>query len=312
MEDLLSGFKPIPGYNGYWINEENVILDYENLCCEVPVRYNDDYVWVYLHDIKKAVQLHQLKAAAFCEKPEGCNIVNHMDGDKQNNASSNLEWTTYSGNLIHAYKNGLREDNTPMQVIDSKTDQYYEFYSLQDCARFFNVNGEQIYRYMNSARSSLFMKRYVLMYLTENIDEVKEKIVSEHMNGCSKFVQGECVETGAITVYSSVGCAARVIGVKAATLGATITRSINKVMKGFRWSYADSDEVTDVISDWVKPKPPKRLPLKINVFDNDTQTSKIWESVNMFADWLGVGRSGVKKAIYKNGGWRNYKIEYIK
>ena len=39
MEDLLSGFKPIPDYNGYWINEENVILDYENLYCEMPARH---------------------------------------------------------------------------------------------------------------------------------------------------------------------------------------------------------------------------------------------------------------------------------
>lgn len=47
--------------------------------------------------------VHRLVAEAFCEKPdEKCNIVNHMDENKLNNNSSNLEWCTNKQNLLHS------------------------------------------------------------------------------------------------------------------------------------------------------------------------------------------------------------------
>lgn len=51
--------------------------------------------------------IHRLVADAFCEKKEGCNIVNHLDGNKHNNYPSNLEWTTSTGNNRHAFATGL-------------------------------------------------------------------------------------------------------------------------------------------------------------------------------------------------------------
>ena len=51
-------------------------------------------------------QVHRLVAEAFLPKPKDrkANIVNHKDGDKLNNAVSNLEWTTRQGNAIHYEK----------------------------------------------------------------------------------------------------------------------------------------------------------------------------------------------------------------
>jgi hypothetical protein len=52
--------------------------------------------------------VHRIVASAFVNRPEGCDIVNHLDGDKQNNSATNLEWTTYSGNMEHAHATRLR------------------------------------------------------------------------------------------------------------------------------------------------------------------------------------------------------------
>ena len=55
---------------------------------------------------RKHYLVHRLVAAAFCVKPAGCDVVNHLDNNPQNNCASNLEWTTPAGNAAHANKQG--------------------------------------------------------------------------------------------------------------------------------------------------------------------------------------------------------------
>ena len=64
-------------------------------------------VYLCLSSQRKAVSLHRLVADAFCEKPLGCDEVNHRDGIKQNNHFTNLEWTTHQANVAHAVETGL-------------------------------------------------------------------------------------------------------------------------------------------------------------------------------------------------------------
>lgn len=60
-----------------------------------------------LHGKVSTKSIHRLVAAAFVHKPDGCEYVNHIDGNKHNNNSLNLEWVTPHGNNIHASSMGL-------------------------------------------------------------------------------------------------------------------------------------------------------------------------------------------------------------
>ena len=67
------------------------------------------YVMIYTNVSKrKACRIHRLVLMTF-DYFEGCEnvIINHKDGNKLNPDISNLEWSTFSDNMIHAYAHNL-------------------------------------------------------------------------------------------------------------------------------------------------------------------------------------------------------------
>lgn len=51
--------------------------------------------------------IHRLVAKAFIENTFNHPIINHKDGNPQNNYATNLEWCTYRENTLHAIRIGL-------------------------------------------------------------------------------------------------------------------------------------------------------------------------------------------------------------
>lgn len=58
--------------------------------------------------ITKSVLVNRIVAWAFHPNPKNLPQVNHLDGDKENNAAGNLEWATGSENEKHAHRTGLK------------------------------------------------------------------------------------------------------------------------------------------------------------------------------------------------------------
>lgn len=77
-----------------------------------PEVTKDGYARVMLRYPEKRTRhlVHRLVAIAFIENVDKKALVNHIDNNPRNNNVNNLEWCTYSENLIHAEKQGRLEE----------------------------------------------------------------------------------------------------------------------------------------------------------------------------------------------------------
>lgn len=66
--------------------------------------------------------VHQLVALSFLNNENNYKSINHIDGNKQNNNSSNLEYCTYSYNELHKYRILNKKRGV---YYDSKRNEYY-------------------------------------------------------------------------------------------------------------------------------------------------------------------------------------------
>jgi len=107
----------IPGYEGlYKVTTFGRVWScgrpntrYKNGRFKKTTLSKNGYIFVGLNKNKKlkTCKVTRLVAITFIPNPDNKPQVNHIDGDKQNNNVSNLEWNTASENIQHSWDTGL-------------------------------------------------------------------------------------------------------------------------------------------------------------------------------------------------------------
>lgn len=94
----------------YWIDESGMLLNKKtNRYYKGTLRGGYLYYDLRWNNKKYSYTAHRLVALNFIPNTNNLPVVNHIDGNKQNNHYSNLEWVTYSENNRHAYNIGLKQ-----------------------------------------------------------------------------------------------------------------------------------------------------------------------------------------------------------
>ena len=99
----------------YFIKRERILASCSN---------GKGYKVAFMQKDRKRIQsgIHRLVAEAFLEKPDGCNVVNHKDYNRENNCVENLEWCTTQYNV--EYSKGRKKPIRPKAPMSNTGERY--------------------------------------------------------------------------------------------------------------------------------------------------------------------------------------------
>lgn len=110
----------------------------------------------------KVMAVHRIVALTFL--PHNSDVskldVNHIDGNKQNNHISNLEWVNRSENNLHAVKVGLAAADRKIQVKDLYTNQVYRFKTIRAAARHIGCYQNSLHAYLHYRHKKPFRGKW--------------------------------------------------------------------------------------------------------------------------------------------------------
>lgn len=109
--------KAVVNYETYEVSEDQKIINTKTGKEIKPCNGPDGYMVVTLYNNygRKTLRRCRIVATAFLTNPENKPCVNHIDGNKKNDAPGNLEWCTYSENELHSFRVLGKKANKPWQ-----------------------------------------------------------------------------------------------------------------------------------------------------------------------------------------------------
>jgi hypothetical protein len=138
-EDLTCGKK------NYWISNKGRFKNNRGKIIET--KNHNHYIALSFRNCNNKIthQLHRIVAQLFVTNLYNKPFVNHIDGNKYNNYSDNLEWVTKSENTKHAHENGLIKKNSRKVNQYDKEDNFIsQFESIKAASLFLKLDKSSI------------------------------------------------------------------------------------------------------------------------------------------------------------------------
>lgn len=136
-----------------------ILYNYNN---EPMTEFTDKDGYKLVHLEGKMQRVHRIIAEELLPNEYNKETVNHKDGNKANNSINNLEWATYSEQMIHSANTLKNNYNVPYKYLsgrkirDNTTGKIYD--SVSECARKLKITRSKIYMERQKGYFSLLEK----------------------------------------------------------------------------------------------------------------------------------------------------------
>lgn len=252
---------------------------------------------------KKNITFHRLIALAWVANTNAQlhSVVNHIDGNKLNNAASNLEWVTPKDNSNHAVKIGIDSKSAPCKLRNVENGEIIEFPSQQKAAEFLGLKANAASLTVNRQINYLFNDIYEFRSSTDTRPWFYENV--------------ECIPGGSRSQY--------VFRITKADGKVVIVNGINRTL-----SYVGSNKKGhtfipyDVITECNKYHPDWSIEFidlqtnnntPIEVRNESTGEIKEFKNIQAVMKFLKVsGNKGIRRSLANNGAriYNGYRFRY--
>ena len=161
-------------------------------------KHKDGYIFVTIHE--KQIPLHRIVGMCFLKDSykDGF-VINHKDGNKQNNFVDNLEWVSQKDNIEHSYKNNLQPKAvstytgkfTPEERENIKALWNEGIFSKREIAKKYGVSHTCINDIINDKykyASSVNLYEQVARPLVDTLNELRDAWFIEEDNDKKKEI----------------------------------------------------------------------------------------------------------------------------
>lgn len=294
-------WKEIPGFSNYEASDEGHVRkkDTKKNIKEYLNGWdpNDPYLSVSVNG--KTVMLHHLVCLAFHGDPGPGYEANHKDGNKLNSIPANLEWTTHSENVIHAYATKLNRSSQHIDVTDLRTGNIVHLRSLKHFAQHFGL-GQDYNKSILAPRNQPWLGHYQIDlhpdYKQSNNKgwriDVKDYTTGEVHTGISLLAAGKL--TGLLRKTVRLRLVNKSLEL---TNGCVVKFSTDNTS----WPVYNDKEIIRSIAEF------KRTALRvkneyalIDCFDYKTNTLYVGVNLNFLEKELGLARPTVRRLVNRN------------
>lgn len=237
-------FKEIPGFPGYFVSRDGVVISTrigrEKPKIRKPQKGSTGYLELSLKTPGLGYNrkgIHRLVAYAYLPRPDSTErlVINHKNGIKTDNFVENLEWVTDQKNLEHAGRMGLTSKCRPVAVIFGEGLQVTRFPSATACARTLGVSKDTVLWRLRSKGKTLFSDGMYYVY-DEDVDNFfsnldKDVSVVSKQPGMKPILMKD-LTSGTITTFESNKATAEYLGVGISTISTWLKAKDQPVLPG--------------------------------------------------------------------------------
>lgn len=317
------GFYYVPGFTAFAINIDG---------CLYSIKNNRIKRWyITKPDIKKNIKggyfvnngwfasgmysnitRHRSKCLVFKEYPDNVDslIVNHKNGIPGEDDLENLEWATRGENNIHAYVNGLKEQNKQVLVRDVLSGEIIEYYSISECARALGYRTDETIRarLYNSNFGTVFGDGKQVKLKSDTRDWIiPSDPEAAVFNARQKIpIAVRNCKTLEETWYESVMVASTAIGVNRSTIFWNLNNNRLEPCFGYQFKYLDdptpfADFTEDMLSLSLLPSS-----ISVDCKNHLTGETISFNSVNLACQYVSNTNAAVvlrrgEQPLYPNG-----------
>lgn len=207
-------YRVIPNYPRYAISLDGEIFDIKNNEIKNTSNNCRGYLSVNLESPDKKfrsnhvnIRKHRLLAFAYLPNDDFINrpFINHIDGVKDNNKLSNLEWCSYTENNTHAIRSGLTKIFISMKSRDIITGKIDVYLTAAEMSSKLGMPNVSVGLYTNKLPGYLYKNRYEIKRFDDNTPWFYEdnELFEDHGNYSKYTVTVLNKETGEIKKFPS-------------------------------------------------------------------------------------------------------------